>query len=411
MNQQHGSLSGFLTKSSASRPGDDPIFALNAEARRRKAAGVDVLNATLGALTDDESRLCLLPTLVDALARVPDRARCGYAPISGDPIFLEGVTRDLFGDRARESVAVATPGGSGALHLAITCLLDPGQSLLVPNFYWGPYATMAEHTRREIALFEMFDAGGRFHLGAFQRGLEQQIARQGRSLIIFNFPCNNPTGYSLDDDEWAAAFEIVAKAGRRAPVALLIDHAYARFATRQDDRWSRHVEQLTESALLLVAWTASKSFAFYGGRVGALVATHPDRRCLEELQNGLGFACRATWSNCNHAGLLAVGELLTNPDLHSQVQDERAALISLLDERVRRFNTDAHRAGLRYPRYEGGFFVSVFCKNPEAAAARMREDDVFVVPIRGAVRVALCSTPAASIPRLVRSLEKATPGG
>ena len=40
-------------------------------------------------------------------------------------------------------------------------------------------------------------------------------------------------------------------------------------------------------------------------------------------------------------------------------------------------------------------------------AAAMRADGVYVVPMEGAVRVALCSTPAAAVPRLVASLAKA----
>ena len=33
-------------------PGDDPIFLLNAEAQRRRSAGEEILNATVGALLD-----------------------------------------------------------------------------------------------------------------------------------------------------------------------------------------------------------------------------------------------------------------------------------------------------------------------------------------------------------------------
>ncbi|MBL8756488.1 MAG: hypothetical protein JNK15_24555, partial [Planctomycetes bacterium] len=72
---------------------------------------------------------------------------------------------------------------------------------------------------------------------------------------------------------------------------------------------------------------------------------------------------------------------------------------------------------LRYPRYEGGFFVAVFADDPEAAAAQMRADGVYVVPIgekgpgTGAVRVALCSTPVDAVPRVVASLQRATRQG
>jgi hypothetical protein len=56
------------------------------------------------------------------------------------------------------------------------------------------------------------------------------------------------------------------------------------------------------------------------------------------------------------------------------------------------------------PRYESGFFVAIFTPDPETTAATMRDAGVFVIPIPGAVRVAICSTPASEIPRLVDAL-------
>ena len=57
----------FLIPSRTSRPGDDPIFALNTEARARAAAGESIVNATVGALLDDEGRLAVIPTVVQRL--------------------------------------------------------------------------------------------------------------------------------------------------------------------------------------------------------------------------------------------------------------------------------------------------------------------------------------------------------
>ena len=102
--------------------------------------------------------------------------------------------------------------------------------------------------------------------------------------------------------------------------------------------------------------------------------------------------------------MLAIGSILADPALRARVDAERAQLVALLGERVRAFNAAASAKGLRYPRYEGGFFVSVFASDPEPAAARMRELGVFVVPIQGAVRVALCSTAARDVARLVDAL-------
>ena len=86
---------------------------------------------------------------------------------------------------------------------------------------------------------------------------------------------------------------------------------------------------------------------------------------------------------------------------------ERADLVALLGGRVDAFNDAAQAAGLSYPRYSGGFFTTVFADDPLPAAARMREDGVFVVPIPGALRLGICALSASDIPRAVESLARA----
>ena len=397
-----------LIPSSASRSGDDPIFALNAEAQRRAKAGESVINATLGALMEDDGTLAVMPSVIDAFQRVPLKKAASYAPIAGDAEFLRAVIQDLYGEGplAEQSVAVATPGGTGALHHAVTNFLEPGQALLTTSFFWGPYSTIAQETRRAVETFPMFDAKGRFHVQAFEDALVRQMKKQGRALVFLNSPCHNPTGYSLDEAEWSAVAESVRRAAELGPVAFLVDLAYARFGSRASQNWVKHVARMVDPAVVLVAWSASKSFAQYGSRVGALVATHPDRPERERIANALAFSCRGTWSNCNHLGLLAITGLLAEPAQRAKADAERARLIALLDERVSAFNREATAAKLAYPRYDGGFFGSVFTPAAKTTAQTMRDEGVFVVPLDGAVRIALCSTPVKEIPRLVAALAR-----
>ena len=402
-----------LIDAAIDRPGDDPIFSLNNEAKARAAAGEDILNATIGALMEDDGRLCVMPAVFDAYSSVPPSKAAAYAPIAGDPPFLRAVIEDTFGSRtsdagtlASRSVAVATAGGTGALHHAIVNFLDPGQALLTTEYYWTPYKIIANHTRRAVETFEMFDDAGRFNLKAFEESLTWSISRQGRALVVFNFPCHNPTGYSLDDEEWAGVASIVREAGRRAPVAFLNDLAYARYGVDDSKSWTEHLETMAETAVVLVAWSASKTFAQYGARIGALVALAADADERERIANAISFSCRGTWSNCNHLGILAITELLINAELRSRVDAERAGLIEALGARVEVFNREAESLGLDYPRYEGGFFVSLFTPDAELTAATMRAEGVYIVPMKGAVRVALCSTPTPAIPRLVAALKR-----
>jgi aromatic-amino-acid transaminase len=87
---------------------------------------------------------------------------------------------------------------------------------------------------------------------------------------------------------------------------------------------------------------------------------------------------------------------------------ERDVFKRLLAARVAAFNTESKKKKkLRYPRYEGGFFVTVFDDDARAKAASMRDAGVYVVPSEGALRVGLCSVAERDVTRLVDALADA----
>lgn len=402
--------SDMLTRAAASRPGDDPIFALHGEATRRAAAGEDILNATLGALVDDDGKLCVMPTVFEAFRAVDPMRGAAYAPIGGDAEFLEAVTADALGGRASlvgRSVAVATAGGTGALHHTIVNFLEPGQALLTTDFFWGPYRTIAEHTGRAVRTFSMFNEERRFDTAAFEQAVHDLLEEQGRVLVVLNSPCHNPTGYSLDPFEWRLVVEALNRAAKRGPVALCVDLAYSRYGAEGSDAWLGAVEGLAPEIPLLAAWSASKSYAQYGARVGALVAVVQDPGARQRVKAAFLHSCRGTWSNCNHAGLLAITSLMAEPEARAASDRDRAKLVRLLGERVARFNELARPAGLDFPRYEGGFFVTVFTAHAARVAELCREAGVYLVPLKGGVRIALCATPEGKVERLVTALSSA----
>ena len=146
-----------------------------------------------------------------------------------------------------------------------------------------------------------------------------QLKRQGRALVILNFPCHNPTGYSLDEAEWAGAAAALGRASEHGDVALVVDLAYAAFGTQPPSVWVDAMETVCDRVAVLAAWTASKSFAQYGARVGALIASIPDASHRLDVENAISYTCRGSWSNCNHLGLLAVSKLLLDDDLRTRV--------------------------------------------------------------------------------------------
>lgn len=411
----------FLIPSRTARPADDPIFALNAEATSRRQKGESVVNATVGALLEDDGKLAVLPTVIEALREVPPVQAASYAPLAGPKAFLDATIADLLGGSpfAEHAVAVATPGGTGALRHAASTFLEPGQSLLTSSFYWGPYKTIADENDRKVATFNMFRTQGEsleLDVDAFDSALKKQAEAQKRVLLFLNDPCHNPTGYSMRPDEWRAVVSSVQQVAASTPVTFLVDVAYWMYGPGDPRAFLAHLQPLLGKVALAFAWSASKSFTQYGARVGALMVVDPDAQRRKRTFDALSFACRGTWSNCNHLGLLAVTKLLTDPSLRAKVDGERDALKKLLDGRVRAFNEAAKGTHLRYPRYDGGFFSTVLApkgattEQVQRAAAAMRERGVFVVPQGDGLRVALCSVAERDVPRLVEELARALGG-
>ncbi|MGE0145484.1 MAG: pyridoxal phosphate-dependent aminotransferase [Planctomycetota bacterium] len=402
-------MTGFLPTSRSGKPADDLIFALNAEASRRRNAGESVVNATLGTLMTDDGHLVVLDTAAKVVASINREHWASYAPIAGVEEFRRAAIADTFvghPDWASIAAAVATPGGTGALRHAVVNFLEPGQAMLTTSFYWAPYRTICEEHGRRVETFPMFAADGGLDVAQLAQAVDRQLAQQGRVLLILNDPCHNPTGFAMSRSEWAAVADVLATRAERGPITLLVDMAYYLYGSSADPR-----QHLAELAVLLgrvnvaFAWSASKSFTHYGLRVGALIVCDPNAASRSDMLNALVFSCRGSWSNCNHGGQRAIARLLDDPALAAAVDAERQRARQLLLRRVAVFNEAARAADLRFPRYEGGFFVTVFDDAAEERARRMREEHgVFVVPQKGALRLALCAIPQTDVVKTVASI-------
>jgi aromatic-amino-acid transaminase len=401
----------FLIPSRTARPADDPIFALNAEATARKTKGEAVINATVGALLDDAGKLAVLPSVLDAMRETNLAQAVGYAPLPGPKAFLDAVIQDLLGGTplAAQAVAVATPGGTGALRHAAANFLEPGQAIYTSSLYWGPYKTIADENDRKIATYPMFKWDGdqgSFDVDAFDAGLHRLAAAQGRALVFLNDPCQNPTGYSMRASEWDAVRHSLESVAAKVPTTLLVDVAYWLYGSGDPRAFLQHLLPLSGKAALAFAWSASKSFTSYGSRVGALVVADPDADRRKRTFDALSYSCRGTWSNCNHLGMLAITRLLTDPSASARVNAERDAAKAQLDARVRAFNAAAS-GRLRYPRYDGGFFSTVLAPEGcdlQRAQAQLKERGVFCVPQGHGLRIALCSVAEKDVARLVEEV-------
>jgi aromatic-amino-acid transaminase len=381
----------------------ESIFSLHHEALLRQLRGEQIIDGTVGVLLDDAGRLAVLPTVAAALDALPPGAWAPYAPVAGEADFLSAVREKAYPSDLRASaIAVATPGATGAVSLAIAMGLEPGEALLTRSLHFSAYADLAAAQGRRLTTFSAFGSTGRFDVAALARRLDALAARQSRLLIVLNDPCQNPTGYTMSPADWDAVAEVIGALARQKPTTILIDAAYADFAAVDWRPPFEVLARLAESADVLTAWSASKSLTAYGLRVGALLALCPRAARRRELAATMARGCGGRWGNVNRGGMMMVGRVLADPALAARAFGERRVLIALLTERAHAFRRAAERRGLAFQCREGGFFATVTLERGAARIAEaMRDRGGFVVPQAQVLRFALCALPAAQIPALV----------
>jgi aspartate/tyrosine/aromatic aminotransferase len=386
-------------------PAQDAIFALNAEARARKAAGESVVNATLGALADDAGDLVILEPVMALWRELTPAEVAPYAPIAGDPAFLEALVRGHWPGLSGPGVGCATPGGSGALALSVRNFLEPGMAVLTAAPFWGPYGALAQENGAGLATAPFPGPGRALDAEAWMRAGSALMAGQGRLLVWLNDPCHNPTGRSLTRADRKALGAVLGRLADRGPVTLLLDCAYLDYTADPGhvrEALADYGELGGEGRVLVGAsLSLSKALTLYGGRCGALV--FPWTRDAH-LQAALAASCRGTYSNCSRAVQSLLLRLERDERRQAELKAEHRRWSGVLATRAEALDRELKGAGRPGAPWIGGFFISLEAADPGAACAALRRQGVFVVPLPEGMRVGICGLPAALAPRFAQAL-------
>jgi len=386
-------------------PADDPIFALNAEAQARKAAGESILNATVGVLLDEAGQLVVLDTVMDLWRGLGAMDVAPYTPIAGDPAFLKALVQRHWPLLGAAGAACATPGGSGALSLSLRNFLERGQTLLTTAPFWGPYATMAAENGMGLTTAPWPAAGQDLDGAAWDGALQTLMKAQGRVMLWLNDPCHNPSGRSLSAGDRATLIGLLREVSARGPVTLLLDLAYLDY-TREPEAVAAALKDYAalgaEGRVLVGAsMSLSKSMTLYGARGGALAFPW----CGDPaLQAALTQSCRGTWSNCARAPQALLLRLAKDGKAQAHLAAEHRHWSEVLSARALALDAALVAEGMEALHWQGGFFVTVPAADPEAACEGLKTHGVFTVPLPEGLRVGLCGLRADEAPRFARAL-------
>ena len=403
----------FASQNGRNIPKEDKIFGISSRAKKMAATeGKDkVVNATIGALLDDNGKLIVMSSVDRVFRSLEPDEYAQYAPIGGTPGFKEAAKKDLFRDFVPQCYveAVSTPGGTGAIRNAISNYTSHNDKILTTDWYWAPYKTIAEEQERKLDTFEIFDHAGNFNTEGLAQKAAQILKQQDRLLIILNTPSHNPTGYGLTPKEWEDVIAAIEEAGKGKKVTLLVDAAYIDFAG--DEKESRSFLPMLEKACtktpVLIAHSLSKSYTLYGMRCGALVCMTSSADIAEEFKTVCEFSSRASWSNCPKAPQVILTKIYENPKLLENVMEERKQYRDMLIRRGVVFKEEAARVGLVTLPFRSGFFMSVPCKDPEKSAALLENEGIFTVPLAKGIRIAGSSITEKDCKRLPEAIKRA----
>ena len=122
-----------------------------------------------------------------------------YAPSPGVPALIEAI-RDYYAALdmhfAAEDILI-TNGGSEALQIAMNCILDDGDEILIPEPFYPNYNTMARTCGAVIHPVSTSPEEGYFY--ADRRRIEAEITPRTRAILVTN--PGNPTGTVLTKDQ------------------------------------------------------------------------------------------------------------------------------------------------------------------------------------------------------------------
>ncbi len=375
----------------------DKLFGVSSRAKERIAqiGKENVIDSTIGVLLNDEGKLVVLDSVMEAIRALAPEDYAAYAPILGTPAYLESVKKAVFLDEMPENTYVEacyTPGGTGAIRNAISGYTKPGDKILTSDWHWNPYNLVAKELGREVATYTLFDENNKFNAPSFKEKLDDILSAQDEVVIIINTPAHNPTGYTFTEEDWNQVLEAVSAYSDKK-IALVVDIAYLDFSgdAKEYRFFLKKLTGLPQNILPLIAFSASKGYTMYGMRCGALLCMAPTAEIAKEFKDVMSVECRASWSNGNRTAMTVLASILQNQELKQKVDEERESYLRILRERGEVFMAEAEKAGLKTCPYDSGFFVTIPCANPEKVGETLQSFNIFTIPLGPGVRVSVAS--------------------
>ena len=311
--------------------------AISNETKRRKAAGEDVYDLSVGE-PDFDTPAPIRQAAIDAIQKGMTR----YPPNIGLSELRTAIARTLSlmsGGRAvNPDHMVVSSGSKQSLFNACFTLFGPGQRVLIPGPAWVSYPQIVHLSRAEPILVPGDIEWG---LKVSVRDLDSAYSKSVRGLILCS-PCN-PTGavYTL------AELKAIAEWAHKHQVWIISDEIYRRINYGPGPAASMLdlPDELLERTVLI--YGASKAYAMTGWRIGSALAPPHIARAMAALQSH-------TTTGANHPAQWAAVTAFSDERVDQDVTKMVAAFRRRRDLLVSRFRTEV--PGVEFVEPHGAFY-------------------------------------------------------
>ena len=311
--------------------------AISAETKRRKAAGEDVYDLSVGE-PDFDTPAPIRQAAIDAIQKGMTR----YPPNIGLSELRTAIARTLSlmsGGRAvNPDHIVVSSGSKQSLFNACFTLFGPGQRVLIPGPAWVSYPQIVHLSRAEPILVPGDIEWG---LKVSVRDLDAAYSKSVKGLILCS-PCN-PTGevYTL------AELKAIAEWAHRHQVWIISDEIYRRINYGPGPAASMLdlPDELLERTVLI--YGASKAYAMTGWRIGSALAPPHIAKAMAALQSH-------TTTGANHPAQWAAVTAFSDERVDQDVTKMVAAFRRRRDLLVSRFRSEV--PGVEFVEPHGAFY-------------------------------------------------------
>ncbi len=187
-----------------------------------------------------------------------------YAPSPGIPQLIQAVQAYYarLGISYEEGDILVTTGGSEALQMALSCILDTDDEILIPEPFYPNYNTFVNCAGGKIVPIPTTPEEG-YHYADRER-IEPLITPRTRAIMISN--PGNPTGVVLTPEQMRMIADIAKEHG----LFLIADEVYREFIYGDEPLQSMGAYRDLDENLILID-SVSKRFSACGARIGVLI--------------------------------------------------------------------------------------------------------------------------------------------